>query len=197
MRQNAGRKTLRLIDAEFDIWAQGFRERRRQESTANEKALQTKVLDPSKKGKGGKKEGKADGETEEWDWRYAARPCTKKDCAREPYSVFDQRFYLWYHTPRKSGLGVLRSLCPVCARKDIDEVERRMRGKWQEMHPQQWREWMEQVKRDRAAEQNFGEKAQESRVREYDGVVKIGKHEEEDVTAEKNGNLLEELCVVM
>ncbi|KAF2793583.1 hypothetical protein K505DRAFT_375261 [Melanomma pulvis-pyrius CBS 109.77] len=203
MRQNAGRKTLGLIDAEFEIWVQRYREERGVEGRANEARMIVRVVGVS--GAKGKKGGDATAEKAagEWDWKYAPRPCTKKNCVRDWYSIFDQRFHLFYITPRKSGLTILQTLCPACARRDIGEAEKRMTEKWREMHPQQWREWMERLKRERATEQAFWEMAQERRVRERAmGVgAKLERgQEKKDTELELEGkgvDALKELCVVM
>jgi hypothetical protein len=201
MRQNAGRKTLGIVDAEFEVWLIQFRALREEENTDCEMALKRRVQGVCKRSKSAKrsqkKDREKDTEDEQWDWAYTPRRCTSSTCPAPLtyYSPYDQRFYLWYHTPRITGLSILQSLCPACARRDVDEAERKRSQAWQDMHPQEWREWMEQLNRNRAMEQEFWEKAQESRVRERGPAVRHEAGGDGDV--EKGGNLLEDLCVVM
>jgi len=158
MRQNAGRKTLGLIAAEFEVWIQELREEREGESEELEER-QRKVLGAEGKGKGKKKN---DDRGEEWEWKYAPRPCTRKGCTRDWYSIFDNRLYLFYHTSRSSSLLPLSTLCPSCARADVEGVEDRIDGKRPEADGHVWMDWMEQVKRDREMERDLGGGAGES-----------------------------------
>jgi hypothetical protein len=194
MRQNAGRKTLGTIDAEFEAWLGQFRQFREEEIAEFESALRRRVAGVRKPCKESKKSEKNEERDEDWDWRYTPRRCTYSGCTSDRYSPYDQRFYLWYHTQRITGLCILLTLCPACARRDVDRAEAERNQAWQDMHPQEWRAWMEQLKRNRVKEQEFWEKAQESRVRERGPVFRVDEKEEKE---EKGGNLLEDLCVVM
>lgn len=206
MRQNAGRKNIGIIDAEFEIWLTQFRSIRAEEMCEFEEGLKARVVGIAKK-KGPKEKKPTGGERGEenrngdrdwiyWDWKYTPRRCTKSACTSDRYSPYDHHFYLWYHTPRITGLSALQTLCPPCARRDVEEAERKRNQAWQDMHPQEWREWMERLKRNRIREQEFWEKAQESRVRER-GPQENADGKKEEGKEEKGGNLLEDMCVVM
>jgi hypothetical protein len=194
MRQNAGRKTLGTIDGEFEGWLAEFRVFREAEIKEFERALTRRVLGVRRPSKDSKKTEKSDDGDAEWDWQYTPRRCTNSGCTSDRYSPYDQRFYLWYHTLRITGFSILKTLCPACARKDVDEAERERNQAWQNMHPQEWRAWMEQLKRNRVKEQEFWEKAQESRVRERGPAFRGGEVEGKE---EKGSKLLEDLCAVM
>ncbi|PSN63892.1 hypothetical protein BS50DRAFT_623570 [Corynespora cassiicola Philippines] len=241
MRQNAGRKTLGLIAAEFEIWVQGLREERRLQSKMFEKKQERRILGDgaavgSESGavtSGGSGNGNGNGKLPapvakvfqkdkgknasagaapttadpngtavdrfcwDWDWRYHPRPCTKEACTSPYYSPFDNRLYLFYTANRKFGISLLPTLCPTCAKADIEEVEARARENMRFMTEQELWDWVRQIKNDRAMEQEFWEKAQEKIVREHGTMVKpkIEKDGASEKAKEKDGLL--EMCTVM
>ena len=197
MRQNSGRKTLRMIDVEFEEYVADERRIRKEESKANESVMKHRILGPTTDQILAKGKHKVSPDSQ-WEWRYTPRPCTSQTCPHPhtPYSPFDARFHPWYTTVRKSGLRPLFNLCPTCARQEIDAVEKTREEKWREMHPQQWREWMEQLKRERSAEQTFWEEAQRKRA-EPSG--RRGEKEEDigELVQGKGADVVREFCVIM
>jgi len=175
MRQNAGRKTLGQIAVEFELWKEQFHQDRALEAKALIASQKKKVLKIA--GSINKQKEKTpatpaptnnDKNDESWDWRYTPRPCTRKDCKSQWYSPFDNKLYFLYHTSRPSGLIPLPTLCPRCAKTDVEAAEERMEGRKNE--GTMWEQWCEEVRRDREMEVEFWEKAQERLVRE-EGVV--------------------------
>lgn len=200
MRQNAGRKTLGLIAAEFEIWLQEFRDERDRQSQELEEQQRRKLLGGPKT----KKKDKTQND-EEWDWHYAPRPCTRKGCAKDDYSPFDNRLYLFYNTPRPSGLTPLSTLCPTCARSDVEAVEERIEGRREESGGDEvWKEWFWQIRKDRNMEIEFWEQAQERVVKEKSGnwPAAVTKNTDTNNVAvetkkEKKQGKLKDICVVM
>ncbi|KAF1960269.1 hypothetical protein CC80DRAFT_544718 [Byssothecium circinans] len=172
MRQNAGRKTLGLIAAEFELYKQQVREDRALVSQDLEKRQRARVLGSPQPAKPSKKSPERG---EEWDWRYSPRSCTRKSCSTKWYSPYDNRLYLFYHVPRpSSGLLPLMTLCPPCAREDVEDVEQRIEGRKRDGGDSvEWRQWCEQVAKDRVMETEYWEQAQERVVRER-GVCFVG-----------------------
>lgn len=198
MRQNAGRKTLGLIAAEFELWTQELEEERDAESQELEAQQRRKVLGAEAKGK--KKKGKAVYDAD-WDWRYAPRPCTRKGCGKDWYSPFDNRLYLFYHTSRSSSLLPLSTLCPSCARADVEALEDRIEAKRMDADELVWIDWVEQIRRDREMESVFWESAQERVVREkgVNSPAAAGKNEKKGSGGAKKGKKESSkgVCVVM
>lgn len=163
LRQNAGRKTLGLIAAEFELYIQQSREERAENSEILERKQKRMVLgSPAGKTKGSKVKIE-----DEREWRYAPRPCTKKGCSKQWYSPFDNRLFLFYHTPRPSGFTPLNTLCPSCARTDVEIAEEKIQDRRAEGGAgPEWMQWCEQVRLDRDMEQEYWEKAQERVLRE-------------------------------
>ncbi|KAF1976044.1 hypothetical protein BU23DRAFT_59708 [Bimuria novae-zelandiae CBS 107.79] len=173
MRQHCGRKTLGAIAAEFEIFCQQIREERAGESKRMKQWQRQRVLGSAPTSAKGKE--KAWGE--EWDWRYSPRPCTKKGCARAWYSPFDNRLYLFYSTARPSGLLPLCTLCPSCAKQDVESAEERVASRMRDaggVVGSEFEEWCAQVGRDREMEGEYWEAAQERVVREKMGGVSAG-----------------------
>ncbi|PVH93891.1 hypothetical protein DM02DRAFT_483307, partial [Periconia macrospinosa] len=171
MRQNAGRKTLGQIAVEFELWKEQFHQDRALEAKALIASQKKKVLKIAGSINNQKEKTPAtpaptnnDKNDESWDWRYTPRPCTRKDCKSQWYSPFDNKLYFLYHTSRPSGLIPLPTLCPRCAKTDVEAAEERMEGRKNE--GTMWEQWCEEVRRDREMEVEFWEKAQERLVRE-------------------------------
>ncbi|KAF2642259.1 hypothetical protein P280DRAFT_547773 [Massarina eburnea CBS 473.64] len=161
MRQNAGRKTLGMIAAEFEIWSEEVRDERTMISDELEKRQTARILGSPKTGK-----SKKNTEDNEWDWRYFPRPCTRNTCGKRWYSPYDNRLYLFYHMLRPSGLIPLLSLCPTCAKDDVEDSEGRMESRKLDGGASvEWKQWCEQFKKDRMMEQEYWEQTQEKEVK--------------------------------
>lgn len=199
MRQKCGRKTIGVIAAEFEVFVQQVREERAQESERMSEWQKQRVLSMT----ASKSKGKEKTWEEEWDWRFSLRQCSKKGCEHPYYSPFDSRLYLFYTTPRPSGLFPLSTLCPSCAKEDVnnaeDRIENRMRDVGGVLGPE-WEEWYLQVGRDREMEVEYWESAQENLVRENLALAPMGvTDKEEKGTKQKKGKRGPKLdvCVVM
>jgi hypothetical protein len=203
MRQNCGRKTLGQIAAEFEMFVQQCREDRAIESEKLE-ARQKKVVLGATQTESAK--GKHDTDAAAvWDWRFTPRPCTKKACAKQWCSPFDGRLFLFYHTARPSGLRPLTTLCPSCAREDVESAEKRIRERGVDAgEGPEWVEWCKQVEDDRKMEEEFWMHAQERVVREK-AVTAVAAAERKETGSEKTGDKktrkksdrLKGVCVVM
>ena len=168
LRQNCGRKTLGAIAAEFEIFVQQFREERVEESQRMKIWQRQRIL-PSTSKPAATGKGKEKAWEEEWDWRYSPRPCTRKGCDKHHYSPFDNRLYLFYTTPRSSNLLPLSTLCPSCAKKDVESAEEKINSRMKDaggVVGPEWEAWCVQVERDREMEIEFWEQAQERVVKE-------------------------------
>ncbi|KAJ4357861.1 uncharacterized protein N0V89_002438 [Didymosphaeria variabile] len=201
MRQNCGRKTLGAIAAEFEVYVQQVREERAEESKRMKVWQKQRVLPSALSGSTKGKEGK-EAWGEEWDWRFSLRPCTKKGCEEGWYSPFDNRLYLFYNTPRPSGMVPLSTLCPSCAKDDVENAEEKIDGRRRDVGGlvgPEWGEWYVQVAKDRDMEIEFWENAQERIVREEMGREPAGEVQPEQTAKEKKSKRLMKLdvCVVM
>ncbi|KAL1612439.1 hypothetical protein SLS60_000666 [Paraconiothyrium brasiliense] len=200
MRQNCGRKTLGAIAAEFEVYLRQVREERAEESKRMKVWQKQRVLPSALSGATKEKKG---GETwgEEWDWRFSPRPCTKKGCEGDWYSPFDNRLYLFYTTPRPSGLVPLRTMCPSCAKDDVQTAEERIEGRRRDvggLAGPEWGEWYVQVAKDRLMEIGFWENAQERIVREEMGKKPAAEVQPKKTVKEKSKRLTKlGVCVVM
>ncbi|KAF2692211.1 hypothetical protein K458DRAFT_382039 [Lentithecium fluviatile CBS 122367] len=197
MRQNAGRKTLGLIAAEFEIYIQQCREDREWESEELETRQRQRLFGSGQSPVKGKE--KVD---EGWDWRYTPRPCTMKGCSKQWYSPFDNRLYLFYSTARPSGLLPLTTLCPSCAKTDVEVAEERIEERRCDGGAgPEWKEWCEQVKGDRRMEEEYWSKAQERVVREKGVTMPVSMVKEGSkkgaVVEKRKSDKLKGICVVM
>lgn len=190
MRQSAGRKTLGDIAREFDLYVKILDSERQTESRELANRQQKRVTGLSEaEQKGGKKKHEQD---EEFGWRYVLRPCTRKSCPFAPYSVFSVDNFTFYSNPRQTGLRPLTTLCPACARRDVEGVETLLQAKREEMDDEDWVVWLEGVRKDRKVEEEFWEKAQERVVKESLGR-KVGgiKEVEKNVEMKEQAGLVE------
>jgi len=203
MRQNAGRKTLGLVAAEFEIYVQQCREDRALESDELEARQKKKVLGVAQSNVKSKERADAG---QDWDWKYTPRPCTMKGCSKQWYSPFDNRLFLFYHTKRPSGLQPLTTLCPSCARSDVEIAEERIKDRRSDAGAgPEWVEWCGQVQNDRRMEEEYWMQAQERVVREkgVSAVVAVRKEKvggKEGITGKerkKKSEILKGICVVM
>jgi hypothetical protein len=169
-RQQAGRKTLVTIDVEFDVFLEQYRMDRQQEDTALQRTQKRRILgakatpsDATKPSKGVAQEDRV------WDWRYTPRQCTTSGCKKAPYSPFANHLFPFYSTPRPSTFKPLQTLCPACAKSEIETFEQNITQKWASRcgwNETEWNDWFMNVARDREMEVEFWEKAQERVVRE-------------------------------
>lgn len=201
LRQNCGRKTLGAIAAEFEMFLQQLREERVEESQRMKIWQRQRVL-PSASGTPTAGKGREKSWEEEWDWRFSPRPCTKKGCESPCYSPFDNRLYLFYTTPRPSDLLPLSTLCPSCAKEDVESAEERIDSRMRDaggVVGPEWEEWCEQVRRDREMEVEFWEGTQERMVREAMALAPILAPQTEKTIVKKKSRKLGKLdvCVVM
>ena len=204
MRQNAGRKTLGLIAAEFELYIYQCREDREGESEELE-ARQKKLVLGAELDKTKGKDAAGTGAGNDWEWKYTPRPCTSKGCGKQWYSPFDNKLYLFYHTARPSGLRPLTTLCPSCARADVESAEDKIQDRKDEAGAgPEWVEWCGQVKNDRRMEEEFWMQAQERVVREKRVAVVAGRESKDGVKqngkekkTKRRSEMLKGVCVVM
>lgn len=201
MRQNCGRKTLGAIAAEFEVFVQQVREERAEESKKMKMWQGQRVLPsgPSAVTKAGDKDKAWE---EEWDWRYSPRPCTRKGCEERWYSPFDNRLYLFYTTVRPSGFVPLSTLCPSCAKFDVERAEERIMGRKRDaggVVGPEFEEWYVQMGKDRELEVEYWENVQERVVREEMRRYTVGEVKPPKTAKEKKSKRLTKLdvCVVM
>jgi hypothetical protein len=182
LRQNAGRKTLGQIASEFDFFLETYRQKRRLEDKELRAAQKKLILGtPSleiegNKGKQPETTITVDGDEDEvWKWQYTPRHCTRASCPSDPYSPFSNHLYLFYHPQPQSqphspiSITPLPTLCPACARNELDAFHRMLQEKWNSRCgwlDEEWNEWFDKAVKDRQAEREFWERAQERVVRE-------------------------------
>ncbi|KAF2018133.1 hypothetical protein BU24DRAFT_165321 [Aaosphaeria arxii CBS 175.79] len=179
MRQNAGRRTLGEVAADFKQFTRDFDQDRERESRDSERLQRLCVVGrPPKQGTSApptnsKRFSKIrdvnDDAQSEW-WRYAARPCAKKDCEAEWYAPFSKALYDFYFPAKRNsnagGLTPLTTLCPSCAAENVEVAEREIQAKREELDDEECILWMEKLRKDRGVEVKFWERAQEKFVRE-------------------------------
>lgn len=159
LRQNAGRKTLGQIASEFDVFLDTFRQNRRHEDADLQRRQKRIII-----GTEASKE-----EDEEWMWMYTPRHCTRASCPSARYSPFANHLFAFYHARRSSTFTALPSLCPPCARDEVEAFERMISEKWASRtgwDEGEWNYWFGKVTQDRDMGREFWEKAQEREVRE-------------------------------
>jgi hypothetical protein len=165
LRQNAGRKTLGQIATEFDVFLEAFQQTRRLEDEDLQKRQKRIVMvtSPSVHDKD------QQGDDTEWNWIYTPRHCTRSSCPSKSYSPFANHLYAFYHTRRPSTFTALPTLCPNCAKDEVEAFERMVAEKWASRcgwDENEWDEWFQKVVKDRETEQEFWEQAQSREVRE-------------------------------
>ncbi|KAF2184400.1 hypothetical protein K469DRAFT_709137 [Zopfia rhizophila CBS 207.26] len=196
-RQKAGRKTLGMVEEEFESWMRFFNLERVEESKELERRQRVKVVGWDEGLSPGSKKGKrGEGDAEEWDWKYALRPCTKKGCKREWYSPFDEGLFRWYSRECKFGLRALEALCPACAKEEIEATEKRVEERTTDVSKAEWENWLANLKNEREVEREFWDKAQGRVVRER-GMQPRAVEGKEPGLEGKGVETLKELCVVM
>ncbi|KAF1997527.1 hypothetical protein P154DRAFT_524731 [Amniculicola lignicola CBS 123094] len=207
-RQNAGRKAMNMIAGEFDMFLKAYEEARGEEGVRLERKMRVRVLGevsiPSYLGTADEKTviEKARKQAEEsWDWRYVARPCTKKGCQSNWYSIFDIHLYDFYQSEKRFRLRPLATLCPTCAKRDLDMILRTIDAKYEVLDDEVWHAWVSHIRKNRDVELAYWEKAQERVVRGRGikfRIVEEKKKKEEVIDLEGKGvETVRELCVVM
>jgi len=150
LRQNAGRKTLGQIATEFDVFLQSFRQDRRAKDTDLQRRQRRIVLGaPGTLLDGGqpkdqKQQKHTDNNEAEWNWTYTPRHCTRSSCTSSPYSPFANHLYTFYHSARSSTFSPLPTLCPSCAKNEVEAFERYVAEKWSSRcgwDDGEWNEW--------------------------------------------------------
>ncbi|KAF1849882.1 uncharacterized protein K460DRAFT_360732 [Cucurbitaria berberidis CBS 394.84] len=193
LRQNAGRKTLGSIAAEFEIFLEGLKEERGLEDGTlfrKQKIRVSGVAQPvlqshnSAKGKARQDE---EGDSA-WDWRYSPRPCITSSCLSPPYSPYANDLYAFYHTRQPSTFLPLRVLCPTCSKAEVEMFAERVTEKWSSRcgwDKTEWNGWFSNVVRDREMEGEFWEATQGRAVKARGPVQLVEKVEEEEEEGKK------------
>lgn len=169
LRQNAGRKTLGQISAEFEISLEEFRLQRKGEEKDLGEKLKRRVI--------GSPAGGRQPSDNSWRWEFTTRHCTRATCPSPRYSPFANHLYAFYHSHTQtrsepSSFAPLPTLCPECATNEVAAFERLITEKWGSRcgwHEREWDEWIEKVVGERFEERVFWEGAQEREVREWIG----------------------------
>jgi hypothetical protein len=190
LRQNAGRKTLGQIANDFDFFLDTFRQDRRAEEVKFQRRQRHIVLDAAGS-HAANPQDKNRREDEEWKWSYNPRHCTRSSCSKPPYSPFANHLYLFYHTARSSTLTPLPTLCPACAKNEVEAFERYAAEKWGsrgEWDDVEWNEWFGAAVRERDEEKEFWLRAQERVGKEMGSAI----GEEKSVRKEKVEEKVEE-----
>lgn len=185
LRQNAGRKTLGQIASEFEAFLDTFRRNRRGEDVELLQRQGRIIVggDTSK-----------DNTDTEWKWKYTPRHCTRASCPSARYSPFANHLFAFYHTRRALTFYPLPTLCPPCARNEVEAFERMVSEKWASRtgwDEAEWEMWFGTVMQDREMATEFWEKAQEREVMErragqVPGVEKKKKKEKTEKRVEKD-----------
>lgn len=190
LRQSAGRKTLNVIAAEFEIFKEGFRHDRRSKDAALVREHKQRVLGAPPvplNQKSNDARAKPGVQEEVWDWRYTLRPCTSSHCKAyyTPYS----NHYIYYRTPFP-GTSFLpqETLCSACAQTEVEGFANKVKEKWGSRcgwDHQEWHEWYTNACNDRNMEQDYWLRAQERAVRERGPAKWVGRLEEAVVVEEE------------
>ncbi|CAN9320190.1 unnamed protein product [Alternaria alternata] len=187
LRQSAGRKTLGVIAAEFEILKEGFRRERRHKDAAlvqeqKQRVLGVRPISLNQKSNGTK--GKPGAQEDAWDWRYTLRPCTSSHCKAyyTPYS----NHYTYYRTPI-SGFLPQETLCSACAKTELEGFVEKIKEKWGSRcgwDHKEWHDWYANACNDRTMEQEYWIKAQEKCIRERGPPKWVGRLRDSAVVEE-------------
>jgi hypothetical protein len=169
MRQNAGRKTLGTVAEDFEIFLQLYRETRMQEDAKLQQTQKRIVLGAAMPASSKSKTPTTQG-SDEWNWRYTPRPCTKQGCTKPFYSPYSTHLFSFYASRRPTtGFLPLATLCPQCSKAEVEEFEQKIDEKWLSRcgwNDVEWEQWYSNAKKDREMEMEFWEKAQERITKE-------------------------------
>lgn len=204
MRQSAGRKTLGQIDQEFDTFMERFREERQAEDAQLQQNQRDRLVSAVPTPTEQATEGKSKVKFDDWNWRYTPRRCTTSGCKSSPYSPYANHLYSFYTIPQPSKHTPLSTLCPACAKAEVETFEQKVAEKWSsrsEWDNQEWSEWLDNVTRDREMEVEFGEKAQEKAVRgkvggparREDSVAKVEDNQGSELVLKKRRSVFRRL----
>jgi hypothetical protein len=187
LRQSAGRKTLGVIAAEFEILKEGLRRERRRKDAAlvqEQKQIVLGVPPIPLNQKNHDAKGKLRVQEAAWDWRYTLRPCTSSHCKAyyTPYS----NHYTYYRTPI-SGFLPQETLCSACAKTELEGFVDKIKEKWEsrcEWDHREWHDWYTNACNDRTMEQEYWIEAQEKCVRDRGPPKWVGRLKETVVVEE-------------
>ena len=203
LRQNAGRKTLGTVAAEFEQLKDEFRNDRRIRNAKVIRMQKRRVLgvpsssSPSPTGEGDSNEKKNDqsssssssssrSKKEVWDWRYTQRPCISATC-KEHYTPYSNHLYTFYRTPQPgTSFFPMQTFCPKCAKQEMDDFALDVKQKhgsrcgWDRS---EWLEWLSSRVQEREMEQDYWVRAQEKVVRKK-GPARWVRGLEDDVRVE-------------
>lgn len=189
LRQNAGRKTLGLIAAEFEAFLEQFRNERRREDMKLRQSQTTCVLGAVTQSSEKQRSSKGNAsQANEWDWRYTPRPCTRAGCHNAYYSPYANHLFTYYTTPRPSTFKPMHTLCPSCAKDDVETFEQSVGEKWSSRcgwDDEEWNEWFTNAQKDREMELEFWTKVQERAVVEKGPARLVERKEESEGGVEK------------
>jgi hypothetical protein len=170
LRQNAGRKTLGQIATDFDDFLDSFKQIRQTQDTQILGRQKRIVLGaPNPIASVSTKATKIQPADTEWNWIYTPRNCTRSSCPSSPYSPFSNHLFAFYHTPRASIFTPLSTLCPSCAKTEVEAFERMVGEQWSSRcgwDEGEWVGWLGKVVTERREGGEFWERAQERVVRE-------------------------------
>lgn len=183
MRQSAGRKTLGQIDQEFGRFMKQFRAERHTQDARLQQLQRSRLVGADLNASEARTDGKTSVQFDAWDWRYTPRRCTTPACKSPPYSPYATHFYAFYTTPRPSRYTPLPTLCPACAKAEVEATEQKVaekRASQSEWDHQAWNDWLATVTRSRNMAASSAEKVQEKAVRgkvlakQAESVAKVG-----------------------
>ncbi|KAH8730222.1 hypothetical protein GQ44DRAFT_607079 [Phaeosphaeriaceae sp. PMI808] len=169
LRQNAGRKTLGQIAAEFESFLDAFRQERKLVDAELQRRQKRIVLGTAKSTAKTNTQAAKQPDDTVWIWAYTPRQCTRATCPSDPYSPFANHLYAFYNTPHPLNFTPQPTFCPSCAKKEVEALECSVMQKWNSRcgwDEDEWNAWFENMVQDRNMEFEFWEKAQERVVRE-------------------------------
>jgi hypothetical protein len=182
LRQNAGRKTLGTVAAEFEELKDEFRDQRRLHDAKLVRLQKRRVLGAPAQDKKGACTKQQQQQQEAWDWRYTQRPCINATC-KTHYTPYSNHLYAFYRTAHPgTSFYPQQTFCPRCAKQNIDDFALDVKQKWGSRcgwDRREWLEWLSNKVKDRAMEQDYWVKAQERVVREKGPASWVGGLEDE------------------
>jgi hypothetical protein len=170
-----------IVAAEFEAFKGTFRDERQIQDAKSRKRQRLRVL-----GSGGK------GSDAVWNWRYTMRPCTTASC-KTFYTPYANHLYDFYRTPLpNTNFLPLQTLCPGCAKTEVEGYENKVKEKWGSRcgwDTREWNEWFTNAINDRMMELEYWMKAQERVVSQMGPALWVGRLEDEVECMEKAGEV--------